>query len=132
MRILQLCTLIFCLSIFSSCDILKDLTKDQMNKHLVCIPALGGTYQNSYQIIAGKRMEHDKLKTSQRETTRLKCLSTKQIRQIGELLRMEHSRLKYAKYAYQYCSNPEDYYLNMQSLLRMDHSKRELERRTRR
>ena len=58
-------------------------------------------------------------------------MSTKQIRQVTELLRHEHDRLNYAKHAYSHCSNPESYYVNMKSLLRHEHSKNELEKYTR-
>lgn len=131
MRILQLFAFIFCIAFLSSCEILKDVANEQMDKRFACVPATGSNYNNSFQIISDKRFESDRIESANRETVRLKCMTTNQIRRVTELMNFESNRLDYAKFAYGYCSDPENYYINMQGLFKFDSSKEELEVLTR-
>lgn len=132
MRKLQQLLFITLLAVtFSNCEILRDVAQDQVDKHATCIPAGGATYTTSYKIIEGKTFERDRLNSANRETKRLRCMTATQIKGFVELLTFERKKLEYVKYAYGFCSDPENFYPQMESSFTFRRSKEELEMLTR-
>ena len=131
-------TLILCLSFFTSCQVLRDLANDQLKPDVVqpdvnvaCVAASASTYNESYGIIKEKSFPDDRMVSAKRETTRLKCMTSEQIRKITKLFGFPDDRMTFAKYAYPHCSNPDSYYSTMKSLFDFPDDKMELEELTR-
>ncbi len=130
-KIQQLLFIALAIFTFSSCEILRDVAQDQVDKHATCIPAAGATYTSSYKIIAGKTFERDRLNSANRETKRLRCMTSTQIKGFVDLLTFENKKLEYVKYAYGFCSDPDNFYPQMESSFTFRRSKEELEMLTR-
>lgn len=116
---------------FSSCDLMRDIAQDELEDHYQCVPATGAQYNTSYQHINSKTFSSDRMKAANKETILLECMTTEQIRGITKLFDFESDRLEYAKFAFAYCSNPENYYFDLEDLFVFESNKQELENLTR-
>ncbi len=139
MRIFKCLILIICISTLPSCQILKDLINEKTDiptqsepRDLVCTPANNTDFNNSHEMIKDKRFDDDRIKSARRETKYLKCLTSEQIRIFAQLITFEDDRLSYAKFAYDHCADPKNYYSTMKPLFRFEDSKIELEKLVRR
>jgi hypothetical protein len=123
--------LTFSILAFSNCEILRGIAQEELENRLSCIPPTQNVYSASYQIVAAKTFESDIQASAERETVKLKCMTSEQIKGFAELLDFESKRLEYAKFAYAYCSDQKNYYLTMSPLFTFESYKRELEDLTR-
>lgn len=126
-------TFVFALSMltFSNCEILRGIAQEELENRFSCIPPTQNVYEARYQIVADKSFERDIQASAERETVNLKCMTSEQIKGFAKLLSFESNRLEYAKFAYGYCSDQQNYYLTMSPLFSFDSHKRELEELTR-
>ena len=141
MKILNIFTLVLCIFSMSSCEILKDLLDDKGNDtrvvdekpkvDYVCDPVSDETYDESFEIIKDKRSDFDRMKTVKRETPRMQCLTSSQIKRITELFGAAPDRWKYVEFAYQYCADPKKYYSTLKSLFNSEFDRNKLEELTR-
>jgi hypothetical protein len=74
------------------------------------LPMTSSQFQQAKSTIDGRSFEEDKL-TVARQATKANCLSTAQIKEIMGLFSFEESKLDYAKFAYDYCTDKGNYYL---------------------
>lgn len=74
------------------------------------LPMSSSQFQQAKSSIDGRSFEEDKL-TVARQATKANCLNTAQIKEIMGLFSFEETKLTYAKYAYDYCTDKGNYYL---------------------
>ncbi|MFZ5552024.1 MAG: DUF4476 domain-containing protein [Bacteroidota bacterium] len=72
-------------------------------------PIADSDYQGIKKSIEAKSFEDSKL-TLAKQVTKTNCMSAEQIKGIMALFSFEDSKLTYAKYAYDYCSDKNNYY----------------------
>lgn len=76
-----------------------------------CAVAMSGSaFTQAKGSISNRPFEEDKLKVA-KQVTKANCLSTAQIKEVMSLYSFEESKLDYAKYAYDYCTDKGNYYL---------------------
>jgi len=73
------------------------------------IPMGGGDFSSALGTIRGQSFEETKLKTA-KQIAGSNCLSTAQITQICQLFSFEGSKLDFAKFAYNFCTDPRSYF----------------------
>ena len=141
MKLFRLITLVLCLAFMSSCESLRTVLNEKIDDKGTtnqttgynCNPPSTATFRESYEIVKDKTFDEEKMSSAKRETSRLKCITSKQIRKIAELFVFEEEQLTYIKYAYEYCADPQNCYAELKSLFDFDdEAKEELERLTRR
>jgi hypothetical protein len=75
---------------------------------VTCMPA--GDFNRAYSVIQGESFENTKLNTA-KQVTSVNYLCVSQIIQICKLFSFEQTKLDYAKFAYPYCVDQNNYYL---------------------
>lgn len=75
----------------------------------VICPMPSSNYQSMVNSIKSKSFESDML-TIAKQATKVNCPTTNQILGVMKLFSFEESKLDYAKFAYQFCFNKNDYY----------------------
>lgn len=76
-----------------------------------CAVAMSGSaFTQAKGTVSNRPFEEDKLKVA-KQMTKANCLSTAQIKEVLSLFSFEESKLDYAKYAYDYCTDKGNYYL---------------------
>ncbi len=73
------------------------------------MPATDSDFDMASSSISSKSFEDSKLSIAQ-EVAKNKCLTSSQIKKIMELFSFEETRLDFAKFAYSYCFDPDNYY----------------------
>ena len=73
------------------------------------IPMAGGDFSSALGTIRGQSFEETKLNTA-KQIAGSNCLSTGQITQICQLFSFEESKLDFAKFAYNNCTDPRSYF----------------------
>lgn len=73
-------------------------------------PASDADFASAKKSIASKAFEDSKL-TIAKQVTKAKCLFAKQVKEVMELFDYEESRLEFAKFAYDYTYDIDNYYL---------------------
>lgn len=68
------------------------------------------SFKSAKSSIESKSFEDSKM-TVAKQVTKANCLTVEQIKEVMGLFSFEESKLDYAKYAYDYCFNPGDYFL---------------------
>ena len=68
-----------------------------------------GDFTAAIKVIKNGNFDDTKLSTAQ-SICSANCVSSEQVVEICRLLSFEESKLTFAKYAFQYCSNPEKYF----------------------
>lgn len=74
------------------------------------IPMNSTDFAKAKSTIAGKNFEEQKLSTA-KTIAKANCLSAEQIKDICSAFNFEDSKLDFAKYAYDYCSDKGNYYV---------------------
>lgn len=75
-----------------------------------CTRAMSGSdFAKAKQSVANQSFSDSKMKTA-RQFTRVNCLSVKQIREIMDLFSFEGDKLTYAKFAYDFCMDKNNYF----------------------
>jgi hypothetical protein len=74
------------------------------------IPMSSSDFTKAKTTIAGKTFEDQKLSTA-KTIAKANCLSAEQIKDLCNTFTFEDSKLEFAKYAYDYCSDKGNYYL---------------------
>ena len=69
----------------------------------------GGDFSSALGTIRGQSFEETKLNTA-KQIAGSNCLSTGQITQICQLFSFEESKLDFAKFAYNNCTDPRSYF----------------------
>lgn len=75
-----------------------------------CVPTSASDFNTALNSINSKTFEDSKM-TVAKQITASKCLSAAQIKQVAEAFTFESNKLAYAKYAYQYCFDQQNYYI---------------------
>lgn len=75
-----------------------------------CVPADQATINQMKSAISSKSFEDSKM-TVAKQATRGKCLKASQVRELMGLFTFEESKLEYAKYAYDFTFDQDNYYL---------------------
>jgi hypothetical protein len=73
------------------------------------IPTSDADFDLASSSISSKSFEDSKLSIAQ-EVAKNKCLTSSQIKKVMELLSFEETKLDFAKFAYTYCFDPDNYY----------------------
>lgn len=68
-----------------------------------------GDFNSAMATIKKQSFEDSKLKTA-KQVVSANCLNTNQVMQIANLFSFEDNKLEFAKYAYDYCIEPQSYY----------------------
>jgi hypothetical protein len=68
------------------------------------------SFGKAKQTIASKGFDDTKLSTA-KQATKANCLTTDQILEVMKIFAFEESRLEFAKYAYDYCFDQNNYYM---------------------
>lgn len=82
--------------------------KIESNTERACILS-DKDFDNIKTSIRSKYSSSEKLNIAKAKTTEAKCISAAQIKEILPLLLMENDKLEFAKYAYNYCSDKQNY-----------------------
>jgi hypothetical protein len=72
-------------------------------------PTTDQDFSSISKSISSKTFEDSKLEIA-KEVTPNKCLTASKIKQVMELFTYEETRLEYAKFAFEYCFDPDNYY----------------------
>jgi hypothetical protein len=73
-----------------------------------CMPM--GDFSRALSVIQGESFENSKLNTA-KQVTSVNYLCVNQIIQVCKIFSFEQTKLEYAKYAYHYCIDQNNYYL---------------------
>ena len=76
-----------------------------------CVSQMSGASFNSAKSSIQSKSFEDSKMTVAKQVTKANCLTVEQIKEVMSLFSFEESKLDYAKYAYDYCYNPGDYFL---------------------
>ncbi len=88
------------------------------------MPMAYGNYESAKKSIAAKDFEDTKM-TLAKQITSGNCLSAEQIRGIMKLFGFEQTKLDYAKYAYDHCTDKSNYF-KVNDAFQFDNSSKEL------
>lgn len=73
------------------------------------LPMSSSEFEKGKSSVAKQSFTESQMKTA-KQMTRANCLSIKQIRAIMDIFSFEESKLEYAKFAYEYCTEKKNYY----------------------
>ncbi|MBX7052882.1 MAG: DUF4476 domain-containing protein [Flavobacteriales bacterium] len=76
-----------------------------------CVSSMSGSSFNSAKSSIQSKSFEDSKMTVAKQVTKANCLTVDQIKEVMALFSFEESKLDYAKYAYDFCYNPGDYFL---------------------
>lgn len=81
-------------------------------------------FNNALSTLKNQKFDDTRLKVAQ-QIASANCLSVNQIKQIASLMSFEDSKLDFAKFAYNYCTDPKNYF-NLNDVFSFDASVNEL------
>ena len=115
-KVLFFTILSFFIFSISSCDVVRDVLNQGVQDNASCIPPTNAEFQVSHNLVKSKTFDSDIKAAAIRETKNMGCITSTQAGLMARLHDFERGRLDYLKFAYNYCSDKNNYHQNLDLL----------------